>query len=123
MVLSLGIPAVLSLWSRLKDNKRSSSAVLSYLKKENDYLAAVLADTKFTQQQLCTEMHERTQEEDISAPLRVKGYYYYTKTLKGKERKIHCRRKVDLSDTLIWMSCGVGRTKHWTTFHCGNNGL
>eukprot|EP00210_Caulerpa_lentillifera_P000870 g841.t1 len=80
----------------LRDHKRSDPKVLSYLTEENNYFAAVMADTNILRQQLYNEMKDRTQEDDTSAPLRFDGYYYYTKTIKGKQHRLHCRRKVGL---------------------------
>eukprot|EP00210_Caulerpa_lentillifera_P009671 g9227.t1 len=82
----------------LRDHKRSDPKVLSYLTEENNYFAAVMADTNVLRQQLYTEMKDRTQEDDTSAPLRFDGYYYYTKTIKGKQHRLHCRRKVGSSN-------------------------
>lgn len=68
--------------------------VLSYLKAENEYCQAVLADTTDLQATLFKEMKGRIQEEDCSVPVRDSGFYYYTRTLEGKQYGVHCRRKI-----------------------------
>lgn len=44
------------------------------------------------QNQLYTEIRGRIKEDDITVPIRRGGYYYYKRTLKGKEYVQHCRR-------------------------------
>lgn len=44
--------------------------------------------------QIYAEIRGRIQEDDILAPTRKGSYYYYKKTLKGKEYVQHCRRHV-----------------------------
>lgn len=44
------------------------------------------------QDQIYAEIRGRIKEDDISAPLRRGSYYYYKRTLKGKEYVQHCRR-------------------------------
>lgn len=68
--------------------------VLAYLKAENQYCDAVMADTQKLRTELFTEMKGRIQEEDSSVPVRDAGYYYYTRTLEGKQYGVHCRRKI-----------------------------
>ena len=50
--------------------------------------------TKKLEDQLFAEIRGRIKEDDISAPLRKGPYYYYEKTLEGKEYVQHCRRLV-----------------------------
>lgn len=42
------------------------------------------------------EIRGRIKEDDISAPLRKGQYYYYIRTLEGKEYVQHCRRLVPM---------------------------
>jgi len=78
----------------MRDDFRKNPTVLSHLKKENLYAKAVMSDMQQLQSMMIAEMRQRIPDEDISAPLRLKNYYYYTKTLKSKPYKIHCRRQV-----------------------------
>jgi protease II len=70
----------------------SQPQVLAYLKAENEYCQAVMADTAVLQDALFKEMKGRIQEEDCSVPVRDSGFYYYTRTLEGKQYGVHCRR-------------------------------
>ena len=40
------------------------------------------------------EIKARTQETDLSVPVRKDGYWYYTRTVEGLQYGIHCRRPV-----------------------------
>ena len=72
--------------------ERQDPAVIAYLESENEYTAAMLADTEPLQEQLYEEMVGRIQETDTSAPVRLDDYYYYTRTEAGKQYDIYCRK-------------------------------
>src|SRR5580693_5639885 len=62
-----------------------STKVVNYLKAENDYLDAVMSNTKKMQADLFIEMKSRIKEKDVSVPVFKNGYYYYTRTEDGKQ--------------------------------------
>ncbi|KAJ4974395.1 hypothetical protein NE237_007569 [Protea cynaroides] len=76
----------------LRDDSRSNPEVLSYLKEENSYTDYVMAGTKDFEDQIYAEIRGRIKEDDTSAPIRKGSYYYYERTLEGKEYVQHCRR-------------------------------
>lgn len=76
-------------WLREKENLQT----LAYLKAENDYLDAIMADTKDMQQQLFLEMKGRIKEKDESVPVFKNGYFYYTRSDEGKQYYKYCRKK------------------------------
>ncbi|XAR65534.1 Oligopeptidase B [Bertholletia excelsa] len=78
----------------IRDDSRSDPQVLSYLHEENSYTDFVMSGTKHLERQLYDEIRGRIKEDDISAPIRRGPYYYYERTLKGKEYVQHCRRLV-----------------------------
>lgn len=75
---------------------REDSETYNHLKAENEYLDQVLSHIKPLQEKLFQEMKGRIQEEDTSAPERYKDYLYYTRTEKGKQYPIYCRKKGSL---------------------------
>lgn len=77
-------------------NQRDSEKVLLYLKAENDYANALLEPTQKLQEEILTEMRSRIKEDDISVPVFINGYFYYTRYEEGKEYPIHCRKKENL---------------------------
>lgn len=50
--------------------------------------------SKTLQDQLFAELKGRIKEDDISAPSRDGPYFYYTRTLEGKEYVQHCRQPI-----------------------------
>jgi len=70
-----------------------STKVVDYLKAENDYLDAVMVNTKTFQSDLFTEMKSRIKEKDESVPVFKNGYYYYSRTEDGKQYYKYCRKK------------------------------
>ncbi|KAK9274711.1 hypothetical protein L1049_021962 [Liquidambar formosana] len=78
----------------LRDDSRTNPEVLSYLKEENAYTDYVTSGTKQFEDEIFAEIRGRIKEDDISAPVRKGPYYYYQRTLKGKEYVQHCRRLV-----------------------------
>ncbi len=52
--------------------------------------------TKELQEKLYKEMLGRIKETDISAPVKIDDYYYYSRTEEGRQYGIHCRKKGSL---------------------------
>ncbi len=89
-------------WLRdMSETKRPE--IISYLNAENAYTDTMLAHTKPFQEALFTEMVARIKEDDSSAPYFLDGYYYYTRTEKGKQYPIYCRKKgsLDASEQVL----------------------
>src|SRR5947209_7010559 len=82
-------------WLREKTNPE----VNDYLEAENAYTAAVMKPTEAMQQALYREMLGRIDETDRSAPYRLNGAWYYTRTEQGKQYPIHGRKRGSLEAT------------------------
>ncbi len=80
-------------------NDRENPEVIDYLKAENDYTKAIMADTEGFQDKLYKEMRSRIKEDDTSVPYKDNGYWYYTRYEEGKEYAIHCRKKDSMEGT------------------------
>ena len=76
-------------WIRDKTNPD----VISYLNAENAYTEVKMKHTEALQKKLYDEMLSRIKETDVSVPYRDNGYYYSTKTEKGKNYVIRVRQK------------------------------
>jgi oligopeptidase B len=77
--------------------KRDDPAVLKYLDAENAYTDRVMRPTVQLQDELYKEMRGRIKEEDMSVPVKIDDYYYYSRTETGKQYQIHCRKKGSLA--------------------------
>ena len=76
-------------WLKDKNNPK----VIDYLTAENVYTDSVMASTKGLQQTIYDEIVGRMKEDDESYPSFKDGYYYYSRTEKGKQYRTYCRRK------------------------------
>ena len=77
----------------IRDDKRERPEVLAYLKAENDYTTAMTRHTLPLQERLFKEMVGHIKETDLSVPELDNGYYYYTRTVKGQQYSIFCRKR------------------------------
>jgi len=75
---------------------RKNPEVIDYLKSENIYTEHILNPTKNLQGKLYQEMLSRIKETDLSVPYRKGPYYYYSRTEKGKQYSIYCRKHKSL---------------------------
>ncbi|KAK4743041.1 hypothetical protein SAY87_001042 [Trapa incisa] len=83
----------------LRDDSRSDADVLAYLRQENEYTDSVMSATRQLEDQLFAEIKGRIKEDDITAPVRKGSYYYYERTLTGKEYVQHCRSLVSNAES------------------------
>ena len=75
-------------WLRQKDDPD----VIAHLTAENAYAAAMMKPTDAFQHALYGEMLARIKEDDQSVPYRLGAHYYYSRTEKGRQYPIYCRR-------------------------------
>ena len=83
-------------WYWLAD--REDPAVIEHLVAENTYTEAVTAATTGLRDQLFKEMVARIEETDLSVPARKGPWLYYSRTVKGSNYGIHCRRPAGTGD-------------------------
>jgi oligopeptidase B len=81
-------------WLRDKDNPE----VIAHLEAENAYTDARTAHLELLQEQIFEEIKGRTQETDLSVPVRRGDWWYYTRTVEGKQYGIHCRAPIAARD-------------------------
>jgi len=86
-------------WMRQKDDPE----VTAYLTAENAYTDAVMKPTLAFQESLYAEMLARIKEDDQSVPYRRGRFFYYSRTEKGKQYPILCRRaeRVDAPEQVM----------------------
>jgi oligopeptidase B len=80
-------------WLREKGSKE----VTAYLEAENAYADAVTRDLAPLADKLYKEILSRIKQTDTNVPYRDNGYYYYTRTVEGKQYPIFARRKGSLT--------------------------
>jgi len=81
-------------WSWLKEKKNPE--VIKYLNLENAYREQATAHLKEFEAALYKEMLSHIKQTDLAVPYRDNGYWYYSRTVEGKQYPIHCRKKGSL---------------------------
>jgi oligopeptidase B len=89
-------------WLRRKDDPE----VLAYLEAENEWTAAETAHLEALTEQVFEEIKGRTQETDLSVPVRQGSHWYYTRTVEGKSYGVYCRAPITGPDD--WTPPEVG---------------
>jgi len=79
-------------WLRDRENPE----VIEYLRAENDYADAMMKHTMVLQDELYKEMLARIKETDLSVPVKIDEYYYYSRTEESKQYSIRCRKRDSL---------------------------
>jgi oligopeptidase B len=74
-------------WMRAKDDPR----VLEHLEAENAYTDARTASLAPLRQRIYDEISARTQETDLSVPVREGDWWYFSRTIEGQQYARHCR--------------------------------
>ena len=73
---------------------------IAYLKAENAYAEAVTAGLIALRDQIFAEIKARTQQTDLSVPVRKGGWWHYSRTVEGQQYAVHCRRAVRPGEVL-----------------------
>src|ERR1044072_2725076 len=87
---------------RLLDNyfwlrEKTNPAVVAHLEAENAYATAVMKPTEALQEKLYNEILSHVKQTDTNVPYRWDHYFYYTRTIEGKQYPIFCRKQGSLS--------------------------
>ncbi|KAK7197081.1 oligopeptidase b [Novymonas esmeraldas] len=75
----------------MRDDDRKDAAVIAHLSAEKAYFEARSTDTLELRETIYAEHISHIKEDDVSAPYVDGPYRYYTREVKGKSYKIHCR--------------------------------
>jgi oligopeptidase B len=95
--------------------EKQSPEVTAYLEAENTYADAYMAPLGSLRQTLYEEMVSHMQETDRSVPYRDGSYWYYTRTEKGLQYPIYCR-KANNPDTQEQILLDVNKLAEGQTF-------
>ncbi|TFC50421.1 MULTISPECIES: S9 family peptidase [unclassified Cryobacterium] len=81
-------------WMRDKD----APEVIAHLTAENAYTDSRTSHLELLQEQIFEEIKDRTQETDLSVPVRRGQWWHYTRSVEGQEYGIHCRAPISGPD-------------------------
>src|SRR4030095_3594753 len=76
-------------WLREKTNPD----VLAHLKAEDAYADSLMKPTEALQEKLYNEVLSHIKQTDTNVPYRWGNYFYYTRTVEGKQYPIFCRKR------------------------------
>jgi oligopeptidase B len=78
---------------------RSDPDTVAYLTAENAFTDAVTAHLAGLRETVFEEIKARTQETDLSVPVRQGGWWYYSRSEEGRQYGIRCRRAAAPGET------------------------
>lgn len=117
-------------WMRLSDAQKEAKTpdaqtqdVLDYLNAENDYAKAVMADTDSLQEKLYNEIVARIKQDDQSVPVKIDGYWYYSRYEQGQDYALYCRKKGSLDAAEEIMLNGPEMGAKFSYFSIGTYGV
>lgn len=117
-------------WMKLSDEQKEADApdeqtkqVVDYLEAENAYQKAVMAHTDDFQKNLFDEMIARIDQTDESVPVKVNGYWYYSRFEEGQDYPLYCRKKESMDAEEEIMLNGPEMAKDHSYFSIGGRAV
>jgi oligopeptidase B len=77
---------------------KSDPEVIAHLEAENAHVDEVTGYQEPLRKKIFDEIKARTKETDLSVPLRRGDWWYYGRSLEGKQYGVHCRRPISGPD-------------------------
>ncbi len=77
---------------------KDSPETRAFIDSENAYTEHRLESLKGLRKTLFDELKSRVKQTDMSVPTRVENYWYYARTLEGKQYGIQCRAPIAAAD-------------------------
>ncbi len=77
--------------------EKANPEVIAYIKSENAYRESLTKSLKPFEDRLYKEMLSHIKQTDLSVPVRDNGYWYYSRTVEGKQYPIFCRKAGSLT--------------------------
>src|SRR5579863_861031 len=74
-------------WLADKDNPDT----IAFLEAQNAYTEAMTQGQAQLQVAIFSEIKGRTQETDLTVPVRKGGWWYYSRTVEGQQYRVNCR--------------------------------
>ena len=83
----------------LKDKERKNKKVIDYIEEENKYAEKKLKRLSSLKNKLYDEIIGRVDQEDISVPVKLDNYFYYSREVEGKQYSVYCRKLDEITAT------------------------
>jgi oligopeptidase B len=82
-------------WLAAKDEPET----IAFLEAENAFTTELTTGQQDLRAEIFEEIKARTKESDLSVPVRKGGWWYYVRTVEGKQYSVQCRRAVRPGET------------------------
>ncbi len=80
-------------YSWIRDLGPENERVRNIVREENLYSKDRMSDVKALKNKIYLEILSRIEEDDVSVPVMIDDYFYYSREVKGSEYPVYCRRK------------------------------
>ncbi|NNK81135.1 MAG: oligopeptidase B, partial [Flavobacteriales bacterium] len=117
-------------WLKLSDEQKlaqepdeQTKKVVDYLNAENDYTKEVMSHTEKFQKDLFDEIVGRIDQTDQSVPVKVNGYWYYSRYEEGQDYPFYCRKEGSLDSEEAIMLNGPELAKEHAYFAIGGRSV
>lgn len=80
-------------WMRDRSDKKKRPEIMEYLEAENAYTDAMMKPYNKLTDKIYDEIVGRIKQTDLSVPYKYGDYWYYTKTIEGKNYPVYMRAK------------------------------
>ena len=84
-------------YSWMKDKERKNKKILEHIKKENSYAERKLRKLSGFRNKLYDEIISRVDQSDITVPVKLDDYLYYSREVEGKQYSVYCRKLKDIT--------------------------
>ncbi len=75
---------------------RNNPETIAYLEAENAYMRAMTKHFESLEAKVYAEMLSHIKQTDLTVPVKRDEYFYYTRTVEGKQYRIYCRKRGSL---------------------------
>lgn len=106
-------------WLRDDNYPEVAPPILEYLKSENEYTSLFHQKFQALEKQIFEEMKSRIVEDDMSWPVKIKNYQYYSRTKAGLNHPIYYRKIIDSDEEILLLDPNVLAGSH-TAFSLGD---
>ncbi|MBI5003589.1 S9 family peptidase [Candidatus Kaiserbacteria bacterium] len=100
-------------------------SIRTHLDAENEYVGAIMAPTQTLQDTLYAEMIGRIEQEKTKPPVPHGPWLYYSRTEKGKDYQVYCRRRKDdplaVEEVLLDCNREAEGQKHFSLGTCSHS--
>lgn len=89
--------SIIDNYSWMKDKERKNKDVLEHIKEENIYAELKLRKLSGQRDKLYKEILARIDQGDVTVPVKLDDYLYYSRDVEGEQYPVYCRKLKDMN--------------------------